>query len=465
MHNVTSRHFLSFLLFFIIGLKELEAQAVIPGIKEAVRKMTTDQQMKHASWSLVIADASTGKFLFDLNGEMGLAPASTLKILTSIASFEILGKNYRYDTRLGYHGQIKNGILNGNLVLYGSGDPSFGSWRYTESMPQQLLNGMTDAVLQAGIREIHGTILTDTTGWNYEPVPDGWIWQDIGNYYGAGAQKLNWHENQYDILLRPGRKGEPAEIVETKPPLYGIQLLSELVTGEKGSGDNAYIYLAPGSKVGVIRGTIPEGEDNFSISGSIHNPALQLSTILQDVLQFNNIRFARNKPDSTIENKNLWTSYSPAFDSLNQQFLKKSINLYGEAFLKTIAFIKTGNARTEKGVELLKEFWKGKGIDENAIQIIDGSGLSPQNRTTAKSLVQALQFARGRNWFPSFFNALPVYNNMKLKSGSINGCRAFAGYHTSRAGKTYTVAIIVNNYSGSTSEMISKIFHLLDYLK
>ena len=161
----------------------------------------------------------------------------------------------------------------------------------------------------------------------------------------------------------------------------------------------------------------------------------------------------------------LGTHRSPSLDSLNFWFLKKSINLYGEALLKIMAWEQYGTGSTEKGVDVLKEFWKSHGIENAALNILDGSGLSPQNRVTAKSLVQALRYARSRHWFPSFYLSLPEINGMKMKSGSIGGARSFAGYQKSKNGREYIFAIIVNNYDGSASDIVRKMYKVLDQLK
>ena len=163
--------------------------------------------------------------------------------------------------------------------------------------------------------------------------------------------------------------------------------------------------------------------------------------------------------------KTLYELQSPALDSLNYWFMKKSINLYGEALIKTIAYEKKGEGSTEKGLEILKQFWKEKGIEPSALHMKDGSGLSPANRVTPTALVQVLQYARTKSWFKYYYDALPEYNGMKLKSGTIGGVKAFAGYHTAKDGTPYTVAIIVNNYDGSTAEVIKKMFRVLDELK
>ena len=145
--------------------------------------------------------------------------------------------------------------------------------------------------------------------------------------------------------------------------------------------------------------------------------------------------------------------------------MKKSVNLYGESLVKAIAFQQNGFGTTEDGLEIMKNFWKEKAIDPAALRMIDGSGLSPQNRVTTNSLIKVLQYARTRPWFSSYFDAFPEYNKMKLKSGTIGGSKGFAGYHTSKEGIGYTIAMLVNNYDGSANEIVKKMFLVLDELK
>ncbi|RYY88204.1 MAG: D-alanyl-D-alanine carboxypeptidase/D-alanyl-D-alanine-endopeptidase, partial [Chitinophagaceae bacterium] len=108
---------------------------------------------------------------------------------------------------------------------------------------------------------------------------------------------------------------------------------------------------------------------------------------------------------------------------------------------------------------------KRQGVDPTELNIKDGSGLSPENRVTTKALVQVLQYARKQTWFPGFYLALPENNGMKLKSGTIAGVKAYCGYHTSKAGITYSVSFIVNNFNGSERELVQKMYAVLNELK
>jgi len=456
------RIFYCFICCLLI-LVQLPAQDISKKLKAAADLFEKDSQMRHAIYSLYVVEAKTGKIVFDKNSKIGLPPASCLKLITSGAAFELLGSNFRYRTDLALQGKTENGE---NVIIMGDGDPTFGSWRFEKTKADSILNRWVKIIRNRGIHHIN-ELKISTPGWTDESTPDGWILQDIGNYYGAGAEGINWRENQYDLVLKSGNKvGDKVEIVRTKPELRDLRLYSKVIAAERGTGDNANIYLSKSDPVGRVRGTIPVGENNFTISGSIPNPGFQFLSELEKELGIGSANFSLNYPDSKTETPIVIDSiFSPSLDSINYWFLRRSINLYGEALIKTIAHKKTGVASTEKGVELVKDFWSMQGIDKAAINIIDGSGLSPQNRVTTNALVKVLQYAKTRPWYNSFYLSLPTYNGMKMKSGSIGGARSFAGYHTSRNGKEYIFAIIANNYDGSASEVVSKMYKVLDVLK
>ena len=469
------------IIVLLICIQSAYGQSITQRLIQAVKQFEADPQMRHAIFSLYVADAKTGKKVFGHNEQIGLAPASTQKIFTSAAAFELLGKNYTYKTELALGGKIDNQVLKGHLYIIGNGDPTLGSWRYRDTKEEQILNKWTDAVKSEKIQRIEGGVFAYVSGnkWSTATIPDGWIWQDIGNYYGAGADAVNWRENQYDLVLRSGNKtGDSVYIVTTRPKLFNIELECEVKTGAKSSGDNAYIYLAPHATSGTVRGTIPPGEKEFVISGSYPNPALQLALTLSEKLRQAQVQVKPYSETSLIDTsifsqfrgtstspKVIATHNSPPLDSINHYFMRRSINLYGEALVKTIALEKEGFADTEKGIGILRDFWSALGIEKSAIQITDGSGLSPQNRVTTGSEVKVLQYAKTRPWFQSFYNAFPEYNGMKMKSGSIGGARAYTGFHTAKDGKEYLFSIIVNNYDGSAGEVVKKMYKVLDVLK
>ena len=441
-------------------------QTIHQKLQKAFQQFESDAQLKHGISSLFVMDAKTGKIVFDKNSQVGLAPASTQKIITSITAFELLGKDYRYKTEFGI--EERNGIS--NLWIMPSGDPSFGSWRWESTKEKNVVSRIMKAMKVTKLNSVE-TIYVEAKGWNAEQIPDGWIWQDIGNYYGAGAEVLNWRENQYDIILKSGNRiGDMVTIVATKPDLYSLPIVSEATSAAKGSGDNTYIYIPVYRTNTTIRGTIPINENQFEVSGAMINPANQFIETLKDSLKekFNQKSHLssvytyeplKNRP------KIIHTEFSPSLDSIIYWLNKKSINLYAEALIKTFAYQKQGFGSTDSGVAIVKSFWKQKGLDEDELNISDGSGLSPQNRVTTHAQVDILKYARTRDWFPYFYNSLPEYNGMIMKSGTIKDVKGFCGYHKAKDGTEYIFSFLVNNYNGPSSGLVNKMYRVLDVLK
>lgn len=439
--------------------------------------MENDPQLKYGTASLTVLNADNGAVLFSRNGNTGLAPASTLKTITSAAAFHFLGPDYTWTTTLGYSGSISaDGTLNGNLILTGGGDPSLGSTRYSQTKPDVLFKKWVQAIRESGIRKIRGRLITDDTLFGSQNLPAGWIWQDIGNYYGAGPNGLSWRENQFDLIFKPGAKtGDPAALLRTSPEMSYLKIINEVKTGKAGSGDNVYAYSAPYSNLIYMRGTY--GIDlKKTISASVPDPAFELAYRLNDTLK--NLGIEISLPASSgrqmiVEKENflpvqkiLAVHTSPTLSEIIYWFNQKSINLYGEHLVKSIALKSGKEAETTEGVNAIRKYWNEKlGIDENAMKMIDGSGLSPGNRITTLAMAGILLSAKKEPWFKPYFDSFPVYNNMKMKSGSINDVLAYTGYQTSASGIPLVFSIIINNYNGSSSAVRQKMFKVLDVLK
>ncbi|TCC88329.1 D-alanyl-D-alanine carboxypeptidase/D-alanyl-D-alanine endopeptidase [Pedobacter hiemivivus] len=450
------------------------AQSPIQKLEKAYNAFQSDPQTKYASTSLCVLDANTGKPLFTHNEQVGLATASTLKVITAATAFSVLGKDFQFQTTLAYTGNITTeGVLKGDLIIIGSGDPTLGSDRY-QNKENAVLKEWIAAIKKAGIKKIEGAIIGDDRIFGTQTTPEGWTWQDMGNYYGAGTSGLSWRENQFDLHLKPGAKvDEPAKLLKTVPEVPYLKIINELKTGAQGSGDQAYVFLPPYAPTAYIRGTWGLGIGKSNISAALPDPAFDCAYRLQDTLKLLGITATQPATTTRIMALNertvpkitqkINTITSPTLSEMTYWFLKKSINLYGETFLKAVAIKSGKDATTDDGATAEINFWADKGIDKNALNIIDGSGLSPANRVTTMAIANVLFQAQKEAWFGDYYQAFPEYNNMKIKSGTINNVSAFAGYHTSAAGNKYIIVININNYSGSGIN--KKLFTVLDALK
>lgn len=466
------------LFFLLLSISSL-AQTISQKLQKAYQQFEADSQLKYSISSLYVIDAGTGQVLFDKNSKIGLAPASTQKIITAATAFELLGKDYRYKTVLAYDNSpvdLKNGKLNNRLYIDGYGDPTLGSFRFKN---EYFLDSLFYYIKKEGIDTLGAGLFPVISHFETNSIPDGWIWQDIGNYYGAGHWPINWKENQFDVVMKSSSQtGQKVDIVDKVPVIPEYGLISNVLSAEKGTGDNAYVYLPVGSIFGKIRGTIPRDENGFKVSASVPNPPLLFLEETRNFLTGKGIVFkekgqvAVNSYPEVFEpellGKVLYTHYSPSLDSIIYWFLQRSINLYGEALIKTIAYENTENPKFGSiglGTEIIQQLWKEKGIDENELHMFDGSGLSPQNRVTTHAQVEILKYAKKRLWYPYFYHAMPEYNGMKMKSGTIKNVKGFCGYHKAANGKEYIFSFLVNNYNGGSSALVNKMYKVLDILK
>lgn len=440
------------------------AQNVSKKLNDATQSLMNSSAGMASNLSLYVADEA-GNLIYEYQGNKGLSTASTQKIFTAGAALETLGKNYTFKTISSYSGSISGNVLNGNLLITSNGDPTLGSWRYEGYKPESFKKKLMEAIKTHGITKISGDVIIDDSYFDHQTIPGGWPWDDLGNYYGAGVWGINWRENQFDINING------TYFKSFSYPLEGIQWLNDLKVG--GSSDQSLIFTAPHSNVALINGTLPGGK-TVTVSGATPNPPLQLGVEVKQWLKESGIDFSgkvitnsqleiEGKQPLEVPQKNIILTYqSPTLDKIIYWFLRKSVNLYGEALIKTLGKEKKGNSSFKSGVAYLKEFWKSHGIHPNMINFADGSGLSPQNYVSAKAEVQALLYAKKQSWFDAYYDGFPTQaNGMKMKSGTMRDTKSYAGYHTSKDGNKYVFSIIINNYPGSGSTELQKILNVL----
>lgn len=431
--------------------------------------------LSNASFSILAIDLQTGNTIVELNSTTSLVPASVQKILVSAAALESMGPDYRFKTLLEYDGFYgDNGIVKGNLYLRGEGDPAFASSHFEEYYGD-VFKQFSEALHNAGITEIDGNVVGDASVFGERRIPGTWVWEDIGNYYGATATGLNIFDNTYKIYLKTINKtGSQAKIIKIDPPMPWIEFDNRVVAAND-NRDNAYIYGSFYTDKRIIRGTIPKGRTEFVIKGSIPDPALLAANELIHGLKKNQIVVdgiaeTLYEKTSTKKRKPLMEIVSPPLGEIVNQLNHRSINLYAETLLLHLARLDGGLISIDEGCKSLKSFWKGKGMDVGGLFLEDASGLSRYNALSADKLVFVLNYMKNKSSFSgNFIHSLPVAGvsgslenfgkgtilekNFRGKSGSMTRVMGYAGYLTTLSGKELAIAVIVNNYSSSNAEM------------
>jgi len=461
---------IGFIVFFLATF----LQAQIPQIVQLTDSLRQSAPLRHAQWSVYARYADNGPLIVDLNGEQSLAPASGLKAFTSAAALEILGADYRFITRLVSDGTPNAmGVLHGNLYLIGSGDPTLGSVVIKGVLPfTDLLKYWVKAIRKAGLKEIDGQIIADDRLFSGLALPGKWLWEDMGNYYGAAPSALCIHDNFYFLYLRSLKRiGSPVKILSSKPQIPSLFFRNFLTAAAKGSGDNAYIYCAPKQHLAILRGTIPAGRKKFTIKGSIPDPALFAAQSLKGALLQANITVRsgarRIKPTEEYTPKDTIAEIrSPQLKDIVYLLNKRSINLYAEQLLRAIALKKGKPAGEQAGIETLTSYLKDNRISTEGLYLTDGCGLSPFDQITTKMMVRLLQRLPDKPYFDSFYRSLAVAGdekdigyfkyfgkgtrlakNARIKSGLIQNVRSHSGYLRDRSGRMIVFSLIANHFT------------------
>lgn len=455
-----------FFVIFILICPGLQAQ--ISGIINAWQK---DPLLKSSSFGVSVLDAKTSEIVYDYNSRQSLIPASTLKLVTTAAAIHLLGPGYKFETRLFCAGTFDkaSGILRGDLIILGSGDPTLQSENfYKDAIP--VTDTWAKALKDLGIKEITGKIIGDAGHFPHD-IPNNWIWEDICNYYGAAPCALSYRDNKFTAFYESKEEGSPASI-KNFSPLYlshSYNISSNVIA--KGSGDEAYGYGDPFSFSREIKGTIPANRSNYEVELTLPDPALLCAENLYLSLQKVGIQCREGSAvsDYTLKNSEtkgqlLYTHYSPSLEKIIYFTNQKSNNLYCESLLRAI-----GKGSAEKGLNLVKKHWANRGLDTTELYMEDASGLSRINSLTTRFASQLLcKVYRDSLMYRIIDNSLPVSgrqgsmnsigkgsfieNNLRAKTGYITRVRAYAGFVKSKSGKELAFSVIINNYNGSARE-------------
>lgn len=476
------------LVCWAIPLIHYAQSPALPALAREVERLQSDPDMVPASWGMAVIETRTERTLAEYDGGRSLATASTMKAITTATALEVLGPDFHFETRLAYDGRIEDSILMGNLYLIGDGDPTLGSDRFgAEHELAAVFGQWIQAAKAAGIRRVEGGVIGDASIFSTQLVPAKWPWEDMGNYYGAGAAGLNVHENQYRLDFRSGRPGTLTEILRTDPAMDDLSFTNEVIAGPAGSGDQAYIFGAPYTTERYVRGSIPPNRSSFSIKGSMSDPAQTMATWLRQELIDCGILV--NGPAITV--RKLWASdgvpmtqrrtlhvyRSPALAEIARETNFQSVNLFAEALAKRLAVKLDEPGSTKAAAKAMTDHWRARGVNPRGLYLRDGSGLSPNNGISALQMAQILAKTEQGQAGPAFYASLPVAGrdgtvrsmlkgtlaegNLRAKSGFISGVRSYAGFVDLPDGRRVAFAMIANNFACGPGEMRRKLERLM----
>lgn len=448
----------------------------------SINILTTHPITGQANMSVFIKNMTTGEVIDDYRSDKVVPPASVMKLLTTGACLEIMGPGYRFPTILEYTGYIEKCVLHGDLYIRGCCDPSLG-WKGRTAF----LNQWVKAVKEAGISRIDGAVIADMTMLDGDAQNPAWLCEDAGNYYAPGIFALNYYGNTMNIVLKSGEPGTVAAVVGTEPNVEDVYFINR-IRCDKIQYDGAFVSGLPYSRERYLTGAVPSNLGTFGVKGDLPNPGLLLARHFTGRLRESGIEVKREANYIADYNpllpprNELYIHYSEPLSEIIKETNINSNNLYAEALFRYLGTRYTLPGTIHNSQDLLKDYWRRRGVAvQNAI-IKDGCGLAPQDAVSAKALVQLLTIMAASSNKEAWMASLPISGQtgtltslcpktelegrIHAKSGTIAGTKNFAGYIDAPNGDTWVFAILINSAPGKAKNIQHVIQnYLLDVYK
>ncbi len=411
----------------------------------------------------------TGRVLYTRNAGKLVVPASNLKLVTIAAAAERLGWDYRFETRLDATGTVSGGVLHGDLVVTGSGDPSIAA---KDLRGAPLFDEWADAVGAAGIRHVDGRLVGDDHAFDQEPLGAGWAWDYLAAGYAAPSGALSYNENVAVVRITPGgTAGLPARI-QLGPPGHGLHLHDRVVTAAAGTTPSVTLGRLPGSSELTITGQVPAGGAPLIRTAAVDRPTRFFLEALRLALAERGIGVAQGAwdiddlatPPAAAGRRPIARHLSEPLSSLAGYAMKVSQNFYGETLLKAQGRAVAGVGSAETGRRAVRQTLDGWGLPDDSLVMYDGSGLSRYDYVTADLLVgvlrhlwndprlrgpfvAALPVAGHDGTLVSRMRGGPLDRRVQAKTGTMANVRALSGYLEANDGQKIVFAMIANNFT------------------
>lgn len=420
---------------------------------------------------------SEGEIIYSSNGDLRLVPASNMKLITSVAALHVLGPEYRFSTDIRIDGEIKDGVLNGDLYLVGKGDPTVRPEDY-EALAEDIKN--------FGITKIEGSIYADDTWYDDVRYSQDLSWQHEKYYYGNATSALNVAVDDDYLLgsvivdIFPADKVGEKPIVTITPNTNYVKVINRARTVGAGQPFTLNDYREHGNNTFIIEGDLPTNIPHYQRWRAVWEPTGFVLSIFSKGLEKAGVEFSQEKVAFKRAPKNantIVTRNSIPLKEIIVPFNRASNNGIGEVFVKEMGKVSEGEGSWEAGLKAMKQALGSLGLRTDIINLRDGSGMSSRNLVSANFFTDLLVAAEKEPWYADFEHSLPVAGmsdpaisgtlryrlgeestrgNVKAKTGSLHKISTLSGYVTTKDGTKLSFSILINNF------LASQVTHLQD---
>ena len=471
----------------------------ISDLQFRLRQSLAKPEVLRGSVGVKITSLATGKVIFENDAEKYFMPASNMKNFTVAAALERLGPDHRFVTSIYVSAPPStDGVINGDLRIFGRGDVSMSTRFSGASDPMASLDSLVEKILAAGVKEIKGSIVGDDSYFRGFAIPGGWEWDDLQWSYGSEVSSLPLNDSVITLSVTPGPSGYgcTTKMVPFNPVM---RVTNQCITTAAGTPRTLRINKRLDQNLIEITGNLPVGNSGFSGQVSVSRPAELFAALLRQRLIDKGIsvtggyRYEKRADGSLPTGVELLKFESSPMSAIAAQTMKPSQNMYTETLLWTLgeiernATVAPGGGTTvstadsaELGIATVKKFLSGIGVAPDGIVQYDGSGLSRHNLITPSAVVQlytymAKQSRYSQAWRDSLtiggidgtlrnrFRGTRANNNVRGKTGTIDQVSALSGYVKTAAGEELVFSMVVNGVA-QTSTRVGLIDEMVNHL-
>lgn len=422
-------------------------------------------------WGVMAWSVDRQQPLISINANAPLIPASNNKVFTSIWALDVLGPDHRFPTDLLVTGPISGGVLQGDVVLRGSGDPAFGYPEF-EDDPMQPLRTMAQRLRQLGVRSVQGSVVGDPTAFDTVLVGPQWP-RDTGGgsaRYAPRVSGLPFQRNMIWIEAQPNPQGGPA-LIRLDPPVEVIPVVSEVRTG----GSRAWAVRRSDDDTIRVKGGV-SGRQRNRFGVGVADPALLAAGALRQALLEagiqvqQGVRVGAAPQGARVVHRHLSIPLGQMIPKLNQE----SDNFFAEHLWKAAAHKVLGQGSYARGGPASAlHFLRRAGVPAGQLYQADGSGLSGHNRASANALVRSLVYAHRQPYSATFHRSLAVAadpagtmrrlyrntsaaGNLHAKTGYINDVRSLSGFVRAKNGELIAFSFLFNGNGTSAARGVQE---------
>lgn len=430
-------------------------------LSSEIEDLLSRWEVDEAFWGIAVYDLDAERMLYSRNVEQSFLPASNQKLITSAAALDILGSTHRYETVLHYKGETDGAVMRGDLILDGSGDPTFGSSEVPGDDP---FVAWSEQLAEMGVERIEGRLIGDDNAFDDRPYPEGWsvnyITDQKGRHMGNSAGGLAYRDNVVPVSVRATQPGARPS-VEVQPKSV-VSVDNRATTSSRWRGNTLQVNRTFSTNELVLTGSVARSYDG-TIAVPVSDPT---SFVLRS--------FERRLQDAGIEtdlelididdldappakDNPLFAEYSRPLSEITSVVNKESNNFYAEQLFRTFGWGGSAKGASRRAKSFLQE----ADINTGKVLIHDGSGLSRKDLVTPQAMVKLLTHMSEHEERDAFLASLPRggENNTTLnhrlhrsdvqaKTGSLEFVRALSGYTERPNGNRVAFALFANNYTG-----------------